>query len=665
MNYFWSILTSNGNSEFLALLALAAAKSTVLLAFAALICLLFRRFSAATRHLLFSFVLCASMLLPCLSFLTIWEVPILPASQQFVKASGLDESAKYDELNPKSQTEFNEGSVIRENFEAQLGTGSPDKTSFDLNNSNLQAPPLQNAAFFSLQTANGVLIVWFGGVILLFIRLLIGFSATALLARRAVEFKDMARVHLFSSLAAELDLEGKVRLLRSEQTLMPIVCGILRPAILLPASADQWSRERLRLVLLHELTHVARRDCLTQILAQLACAFYWFNPLVWYAARQLRLEREKACDERVLGVGTKPSEYAHHLLEIARSMQDRSVFEWSNTTTVAMARKSQFEGRLLAILSNRSERCPMPRLLTASVMLLIGSLFFSLALIRPIMVNAGNLSASKNEISTEITRAETPPSDVLSETASEKLAGFETLEEKPKKPIEKPEIKTADVVNASLQQPSENPVSDEPKGEISVDPNIKPNDAPQPEAALGQNSNTSPNLQDDSIVKVQYTAVKQEKSGDFIDEMASVGFTNLSIDDLIALKTYRVTADFVRGLQALGYSNLTPKTVVNLRIYNVTPAFIEAMAAAGYKGLSLKELTSARIYKATPEYVQAMRAAGYPSLSFSQLIEFKIYNITPELARTARARLGDLTPKQLVSLKISGVFNQSKNKDKE
>jgi beta-lactamase regulating signal transducer with metallopeptidase domain len=64
--------------------------------------------------------------------------------------------------------------------------------------------------------------------------------------------------------------------------------------VLLPAEAERWSEEQRRLVLLHELTHVTRRDCLTQMLAQVACAFYWFNPFIWSAARLLRVERSLA-----------------------------------------------------------------------------------------------------------------------------------------------------------------------------------------------------------------------------------------------------------------------------------------------------------------------------------------------------------------------------------
>ena len=124
-------------------------------------------------------------------------------------------------------------------------------------------------------------------------------------------------------LAQSLGIERPVTFLSGDEDAMPMACGLVRARVLLPAEADDWPIERQRVVLLHELAHVKRRDCLTQMLAHLACATYWFNPLVWLAARRLRAERERACDDLVLAAGTRGSDYADHLLDIARSLAQR------------------------------------------------------------------------------------------------------------------------------------------------------------------------------------------------------------------------------------------------------------------------------------------------------------------------------------------------------
>ena len=111
-------------------------------------------------------------------------------------------------------------------------------------------------------------------------------------------------------------------------------------------------------MLLHELAHVRRRDCLTQLAASTTCALYWMNPLAWYAAKALRRERERACDDAVLAAGTAGPTYAEHLLDVARAARHVTTPTWSGG--VAMAHRSELEGRLMAIPTTLAtgSRCP-------------------------------------------------------------------------------------------------------------------------------------------------------------------------------------------------------------------------------------------------------------------------------------------------------------------
>src|SRR5213075_355749 len=118
--------------------------------------------------------------------------------------------------------------------------------------------------------------------------------------------------------------------------------GMTRAKVLLPADALEWPADRIRIVLAHELAHVRRGDWMIQMAVELLCAAYWFNPLVWIAARRLRLESEQACDDAVLTLGVEAPEYAAHLLEVARAFTAHraSVFP-----APAMARPSSLERR--------------------------------------------------------------------------------------------------------------------------------------------------------------------------------------------------------------------------------------------------------------------------------------------------------------------------------
>ena len=143
--------------------------------------------------------------------------------------------------------------------------------------------------------------------------------------------------------AGSLGIEHRVDVLEAARTGMPMTFGIFRPTVLLPAGASEWNPERLRIVLLHELAHVRRGDVAMHLLARTALALYWWNPLAWFAWREFLKERERATDDLVLHAGARASEYAGHLLEVARTLQPATATAWA---AIAMARRSQLEGRL-------------------------------------------------------------------------------------------------------------------------------------------------------------------------------------------------------------------------------------------------------------------------------------------------------------------------------
>jgi TonB family protein len=160
---------------------------------------------------------------------------------------------------------------------------------------------------------------------------------------------------------------------------MPMTAGILQPTIFLPREARAWSLERRRVVLLHELAHVRRGDAATHILARAALALHWWNPLAWTAWRSFIKERECAADDLVLNAGAPPADYAGHLLEIARTLQPQRA---TAAAALSMARRSQLEGRLVAILDARIPRRQHGRAATAAAAVIAIALIAPLAAVR-------------------------------------------------------------------------------------------------------------------------------------------------------------------------------------------------------------------------------------------------------------------------------------------
>jgi beta-lactamase regulating signal transducer with metallopeptidase domain len=239
---------------------------------------------------------------------------------------------------------------------------------------------------------------WAVGATAVVLYMLLGIAAVSRL-RRSARPVTSAWIDEAQTLAEAFDAPS-VAFMESTMTGMPIACGVWRPAILMPRAAGAWPAERLRVAVLHELAHIRRRDCLTQAVAQLVCALYWFNPLAWVAVRRLRAERERACDDFVLAAGTKGSEYATHLLDIARAPGTR--FSILASAGVPMAHRSQLEGRLMAILD--------PAIRRSSAFYTRAAALTALVLIS---VPVAALQLRSAEAATPATQAQSPPRDVV------------------------------------------------------------------------------------------------------------------------------------------------------------------------------------------------------------------------------------------------------------
>lgn len=203
------------------------------------------------------------------------------------------------------------------------------------------------------------------GAATLLLRLVVGRHMLARLWSDAATVADPAWEKLLSRLSSDMLLSRRIELRIARGPAVPMTWGTLAPKVLLPAEAWEWPPERRRLVLLHELAHVARLDSFSRSLASLACALYWFHPGAWLAARRMRMEQEHAADDRVLMAGGSPQAYALSLLHLARGPGARPRFDQA----AAMAGMYQLERRLLSITSESRRSRPGTFFLSSSVFL--------------------------------------------------------------------------------------------------------------------------------------------------------------------------------------------------------------------------------------------------------------------------------------------------------
>ena len=198
-----------------------------------------------------------------------------------------------------------------------------------------------------------VFATWALGAALLLTRLGFGLWRAKTAILRAHPVTDPRWIRHLDLALHRLSCRRKVRLLVTDQVEIPATVGVFRPAVLLPLRADSWLDDRRQAVLLHELVHVVRFDWATRMIARLARAAYWFNPLAWWAVRRLDLEQELACDEEVLALGTGASDYACHLLGIARHAVPTPA---PAIPALGMARTTHLEERIMTILKKTTHR---------------------------------------------------------------------------------------------------------------------------------------------------------------------------------------------------------------------------------------------------------------------------------------------------------------------
>ena len=189
-------------------------------------------------------------------------------------------------------------------------------------------------------------LLWLAAMALTLGPLLVAHLRLRKVVGRAVVCEDAEWKSLLAKLCGELGLKNVPELLIHRDRVMPMVVGMRRPRIVLPSECAEWMQSRRRMVLLHELAHITRRDLLTQLCARLITAVWWFQPLAWNALRLLRSESERACDELVLETGVRPSDYAAELLaNCARICQSRRHGDGA-CGRIGRAFESRFCGRI-------------------------------------------------------------------------------------------------------------------------------------------------------------------------------------------------------------------------------------------------------------------------------------------------------------------------------
>ncbi len=368
-------MTAPASSNLLLQIASPAARALILAAAAGLGLVAFRVKATSVRLFTWTAVLCAALAMPLLG----WILPPLPvpapalmqpllpplsqkesprenypltvqathaSANTLLQPSGL--SAPEQRQNATLGASCGEPSGREANADVHAWSSAPASNA--LANQALPSPP---AAAPLLSSAIGwtwihgsfvALCLYLAIASLLLLRFAAGFFFARRLMRSSQIVSDPRLTLKLGALAHAFNLQSIPRAAESEFISVPVTMGVLRPAILLPADWQEWDDPKLHSVIAHEVSHVARRDALTQRLSLLHRALFWFSPLAWWLDRHLASLAEQASDEAALSTGADRSHYARTLLGFFQALQTASGrVRWQG---VAMAKAGHSEQKL-------------------------------------------------------------------------------------------------------------------------------------------------------------------------------------------------------------------------------------------------------------------------------------------------------------------------------
>lgn len=634
-------------------------KGALILVATALLVVTLRRAAAATRHLVWTLAVISLLALPVLSMaLPGWQLPLLPELMTAQASSDIAAPVDVAELSATDPTDQRlTYPPLVENSAQELKDEAPTASA---------APSQVSNATPSVQWPQLVLLVWLTGAFIVLARLAVSLIRVWAIARDAEVLTGYAWSAIVKRLAMQLDLDRHIPLLKSDQVTMPMTWGIWRPVVLLPDDADEWSAEWRQIVLLHELAHIRRRDCLTQLLAQVACALYWFNPLVWIGARRLRVERELACDDYVLEVGTRASDYAGYLVNIARAMSDVSSV---SPVAVGMA-CSQLESRVRAILDPAVRRQRMTRRITTLITCAVVSFIIPLAALQP----WANASAQEKQKAEKSAAPLDTPQPGNKPQPPQPPQPAQSAEPADSRDLEAAQDEAADAI-ADEQSRAEELRADLDEKRQELNDQIRELAELQARGAAEKISAAEVKRIQREIGKLQaeIAAMAQRAARESTSQMISqelqqeLAQVREKIEVRIATKLdremrkvqERALADGLAqssGQQGKGESTaLTAENIVQLKMYGVTPEYIEMLRRMGYDNLQIREVVQLKMHGVTEDFIKEARSQTGEKLTVSDLVQLKMSGISPDYIREMKKAGYDLPLKSLARMRMSGV----------
>lgn len=473
--------------------------------------------------------------------------------------------------------------------------------------------------------------IWFAGVLFLSLRFLGGLVVTRRLKRlQTSPLLEQWQAKL-AALCQQLRVSRPVRLCESVLVEVPTVIGWLRPVILVPASAlTGLSPAQLEALLAHELGHIKRYDYLVNLLQTAVETLLFYHPAVWWLSSQIRQEREHCCDDLAVETCGNVLVYARALAELEQLRGVAPQLAVAASGGVLLRRIQRLVGNP-ARPSHRFESWLAGVIALATACCLFAGA--QTTMLSGAVTNAANTPSTSASVAQTANADSNRPAQAAKSKASDASRDALTEESGEQNAV------AAESLNdnaAEAQAVAQSDQQDEPGGDFIN--------------ALTAEGYTK--LSADELIALRSRGVTPA----FIHEMNAVFNQKLAADQLVAFKVHGITPQFVSELKAAGLSRLSPDILVAFSVHGVTPQFVADWKAIGYDHLAEDELVAFRIHNVTPEFVRELKELGFNQPSPDELVAFRIHGVSPEFVRTMRGTVrGNLSAEEFVAFSIHGV----------
>ena len=482
---------------------------------------------------------------------------------------------------------------------------------------------------------------WFLGVVLLSLRPAAGFLLIERMRIKKGAPVTGALRERCLELQRRLGLGRVMQYCESLQLQAPAVVGWFRPVVFLPVSAlTGLSTQQLEAVIAHELAHVKRLDPFVNLFQIAAETLLFYHPAVWWLSKRIRAERENCCDDVAISVCGNAVEYARALATMAERQCALALAMAANRSPLA-----ERVARLLGVAKLNGGLRSVG--VAGSVLCLCASVLAGNALFGAAQANKATADQS--------------PAPAVQGVPAEDHGAVIVV--RPTKPQPKPLVEPV-FIPAPVPSPAAEHLA-----------------TPETPAIAGTNQDQQEQENKAENTEVRGSERKGSRSGSYIDGLHAEGMTDLSIDQLIAMKVQDVTPEYVHSIHALGLKpdvnefiamrvqSVTPELIrglrdaglaqnidqiIAMRVQGVTPEYVKQLHEMGID-TDAHSVLAMRVQGVTGEYVRDMRSVTDPKLSGRELVAMKVQGVTPEYVRELKTMGFELDAHDVIAMKVQGV----------